>query len=392
MPLKGVKVLDVSRVLSGPFATMILGDMGADVIKVEEPGVGDEIRMWPPFVDGESCAFLSVNRNKRDLTLDLRREEGVEVLTRLAGGCDVLVENFKPGTMERLGLGYDRLSDINPGLIYCSISGYGATGPYRHKPGYDAIIQAHGGLMSITGEARGEPVRAGVSLADISAGFLAALGILAALRARDITGRGQVVDTSLLEGLLSILTYHAQNFLSGGIISGRLGSAHPSAVPYQAFKVRDGALMIGALNQKLWGKLCRALGLESLTDDPMFRTAPDRTANREELSKILIRALAGMEMEEVSKKMEEAGVPYAPINSIDQVFSDPQVLHREMVVEVEHPKLGKLPLTGMPIKFSRTPAGIRRPPPLLGQHTGEILEEMGYSPREIEALRGQGVI
>ncbi len=387
MPLQDLKVLDLSRVLSGPFCTMVLGDLGADVLKVEEPEKGDEIRMWPPFVGGESCAFLSVNRNKRSMTLDLKTEQGKEVFFQLVASRDVLVENFRPGTMERLGLGFDAIHKVNPRMVYCGISGYGRTGPYRNKPGYDAIVQAHGGLMSITGEPGRSSVRAGVSLVDLSSGLLGAIGILAALKAREITGRGQIVDTSLFESLISLLTYHAQNYLSSGVMPQKLGTAHPSAVPYQSFNVRDGALMVGALNQKFWIKLCEALSLTELVDDPRFRTAQDRSTNRVDLSELLSRALAGFDMAEASRLLEAAGVPYAPINDIGQVFRDPQALFREMLIQIAHPKLGKISLVGIPIKLSETPGGINRPPPMLGQHTEEVLKELNYGEAQVIALK-----
>lgn len=392
MPLQEVKVLDLCRVLSGPFCTMILGDLGADVLKIEEPEKGDEIRMWPPFADGESCAFLSVNRNKRSMTLDLKKESGKEIFFQLAAGRDVLVENFRPGTMERLGLGFDAIHKVNPRMVYCCISGYGRTGPYSHKAGYDAIIQAQGGLMSITGEPGGPPVRAGISLADLSAGFLATIGILAALKAREITGRGQMVDTSLFEGLVCLLTYHAQHYLSAGMMPQKLGTAHPSAVPYQAFNVKDGALMVGALNQKLWIKLCEALNLTELIEDPRFITPPDRSANRDDLSEIISRALARLDTLEASRRLEEAGVPYAPINDIGQLFRDPQVLYREMLTEVAHPKLGKLSLVGIPIKLSETKGAISKHPPMLGEHTEEVLKELNYNEADIMALKKKRVV
>lgn len=384
--------MDLSRVLSGPFCTMVLGDLGADVLKIEEPEKGDEIRMWPPFVDGESCAYLSVNRNKRSLTLDLKKEQGKEIFFQLVAGRDVLVENFRPGTMERLSLGFDAIQKVNPRMVYCCISGYGRTGPYSHKAGYDAIIQAHGGLMSITGEPGGPPVRAGISLADLSAGILGAIGILAALRARELTGRGQMVDTSLFEGLICLLTYHAQHYLSAGMMPQKLGTAHPSAVPYQAFDVKDGALMVGALNQKLWVKLCEALELMELVEDPRFKTPPDRSANRDELGQIIGQALRKLDMAEASRRLEETGVPYAPINDLGQLFSDPQVLYREMLTQVEHPKLGKLAMLGIPIKFSETKAAIAMPPPMLGEHTEEVLKELNYSEADIVSLKEKRVI
>jgi crotonobetainyl-CoA:carnitine CoA-transferase CaiB-like acyl-CoA transferase len=394
LPLAGIKVLDFSRVLAGPFCTQLLGDMGADVIKVEEPGVGDETRSWAPFWNGESCFFMSVNRNKRGITVNLKDPRGIAICRRLAEQSDVLVENFRTGTAERMGLGYAELSQRNPRLIYCSISGFGRTGPSAHKPGYDLIMQGQGGLMSVTGEPDGPPLRAGYSLVDLTCGMLAYGGIVTALYNRERTGRGEWVESSLFEGQVAAMSYHATNYLATGRIPGRMGTGHPNIAPYQAFEAADGWMIIGVANDGLWRRFCDALGFAELKDDPRFRTNNDRTANRAELAAILQAIFRTKPKAAWLEPLEAAGVPCGPINNVAEVLSDPQVAAREMLVHIPHPKVPDLRAPGVPIKLDALRAAdhIRRPPPLLGEHTAEVLAELGYSPAEIEKLAREKVI
>lgn len=391
--LTGIKVLDLSRILTGPFCTMLLADMGAEVIKVEAPGVGDDTRQWgPPFVGTESTYFLSVNRNKQSLTLNLKHPEAREVFFRLVREADILVENFRPGTMEKLGLGYPKLAELNPRLIYAAISGFGLTGPYRDKPGYDVLAQAMGGLMSVTGEPGREPVKAGMSLADIGAGMYATIGILAALQHRNVTGKGQMLETSLLETIISWQTYVATAFWATGKVPGRSGSAHPSIAPYQALRAKDQAFIVAVGNDALWQKFCTALGAPELLQDSRFTTNKDRVINRDVLIPLLEERLAADTAVNWSEKFEAVGVPAGPIYDIGQVWADPQVVAREMAVDVPHPTLGSVKVPGVPIKFSETPGVVKTAPPLLGQHTDVLLERLGYTAEQIRAMRDGGAI
>ena len=392
-PLDHLRVLDLSRVLSGPYCTMALGDLGAEVVKVEEPTRGDETRTWvPPEIAGQAAYFLSVNRNKKSITLDLKRPEGLEVALKLADRADILVENFRPGTAERLGLGYQALSRRNPALVYCSISGFGQTGPYREKPGYDAIAQAMGGLMSVTGDPDRPPVRFGVAVADIGAGMWGLIGILAALAAREKTGRGQWVDTSLFESQLSWLTYVAGNYFATGKVPQRYGSAHPNIVPYQAFPTSDGFIMVAVGNETLWRRFAAAAGLDALAEDPRFASNRDRVEHREELVALISERLKLKSTQSWLDLLGKEGIPAGPINTVDQVLADPHTLAREMLVTVEHEELGELKMTGVPVKFSDTRGAVASPPPLLGEHTDEVLDSLGYSRSEIAALRRDGII
>jgi crotonobetainyl-CoA:carnitine CoA-transferase CaiB-like acyl-CoA transferase len=372
---------------------MMLGDAGAEVIKVEPPS-GDETRAWgPPYLAGESAYYLACNRNKRSIALDLRRPEGRQVVLDLARRADVLIENFKLGTMERWGLDYEGvLQAENPRLVYCSISGFGRTGPYAAVPGYDFVVQGMGGLMSITGERSGGPLKVGVAVADLTTGMMAAFGILAALRHRDLTGRGQRVDLSLLETQVAWLANVASNYLVLGQVPTRLGNAHPNIVPYQTLRARDRELIVAVGNDQQFQRLCAALDLPQLAQDPRYATNAARVANREALIPLLEQALAGRDATEWVERFWQAGIPAGPINSLDHVFTDPQVLHREMLVRVPHPTAGEVPQVGLPIKFGATPGSIRRHPPLLGEQTREILAEQGYTEQQIAALAQAGAI
>ena len=392
-PLDGIRVLDLTRVLAGPYCTMFLGDLGAEVVKVEQPGVGDDTRGWgPPFTGGESAYFLCVNRNKKSVTVDLKSKEGVALLRRLAERADVLIENFRPGTMERLGLGEKELRAINPKLIYASLSGFGADGPMSDAPGYDLIVQAWGGLMSITGPADGEPSKVGVAIIDLVAGLMLGKSIAAALFAREKLGVGQKIDTSLLEAEVACLINVGSNYLVEGNIPRRWGNAHPSIVPYQSFKTADGYLVIGVASEGIWRRFCQAIGRAEWADDSRFEKNSNRVENRSLLIGLLAEIFLSRSTDEWLKLLNSAEVPCAPVQTVDQVFKAPQVLHREMLVQVEHPTAGTVRMAGIPVKFSATPASVRLPPPLLGQHTEEVLESwLGMGSEEITELKRKNV-
>ncbi len=390
--LEGIKVLDLSRALAGPYCTMLLGDMGADVIKIERPGKGDDSRAWgPPFIEGESAYFLSINRNKKSITLNLKSEKGKEILFKLIKISDVLIETNRPGVMEKLGLSFEEVKKVNPKIVYCSISGFGQTGPYKLRPGFDQVIQGMGGLMSITGEENRPPIKVGVAITDVGAGMYAAIGILAALLRRDKTGKGEYIDVSMLDGTISWLTYQSGRYFASGEVPKPMGSGHPLIVPYQAFKTKDVYINIAVGNDSLWRKFCETIGL-NIADDPKFSTNAKRVENKEELIKILNEILSKKTGKEWLEILNKAGIPCGPIYKLNDIFSDPHVLSRGMVSEIEHPKAGKIKLTGVPIKFKNSPGKIRLHPPLLGENNFEILEEIGYKKEEIEKFREEGVI
>ncbi|MEW5806273.1 MAG: CaiB/BaiF CoA-transferase family protein [Acidobacteriota bacterium] len=393
-PLKGVRVLDLSRILAGPFCSMILGDLGAEVIKVERPGCGDDTRTWgPPFIAGESTYFLSINRSKRSITIDLKSRRGVEIVKELAKKSDILIENFPPGTMEEFGLDYETLRSLNPRLIYCSVTGFGPDGPYRNRTGYDLVASAVGGLMSITGDEGGPPVKVGIAITDVVTGLYANGAVVAALHARSRTGVGQRIDISLLEAQVAALINAASAYLNTGFIHRRLGTAHESIVPYQGFRVKDKYMVIAVGNDKIFANLCHALNLPHLLDEPKFRTNADRVKNRRELVTILGCRLLEKSCDEWMELFEKYSIPAGPVNSIDEVFRDPQVLHRRMLLEMAHPKAGKVRMAGIPVKYSETKAEAKLPPPLLGEHTEEILKNiLEYNDMEIERLRKEKII
>ncbi|HVQ77374.1 MAG TPA: CoA transferase [Candidatus Binatia bacterium] len=393
LSLDGIRVIDLSRVLAGPWCGALLADLGADVIKVEDTGTGDESRTWPPHKESESAAYLLINRNKRGMTLDLKAPQGGEVVKRLVKDADVLIENFRTGTMESFGLGYEVLAAINPRLIYCSVSAFGRTGPRKDSPGYEALMQAFSGIMSITGEPGGPPVRAGVSFLDLTTGILCALGISNALLQRARTGLGQRVDGSLLETAVSLLAFHAEGYLLTGVVPRALGSGHPSLSPYRNFKCRDGQwIFIAAANDRFWQKLARALGRDDLATDVRFTMNRDRVTHRAVLEEMLERVIAEHDREPLLKQLEEADVPAAPVNTIDQVMNDPQTAERGIVQRVTHALLGEIPVVGTPLRFSRMAPGVRRAAPLKSEHTDQVLSECGYSAPEIDQLRAQKVV
>jgi crotonobetainyl-CoA:carnitine CoA-transferase CaiB-like acyl-CoA transferase len=392
--LAGIRVLDLTRVLAGPYCTMFLGDLGAEVVKVEQPGVGDDTRGWgPPFAGGESAYFLSVNRNKKSLTVDLKSPEGVALIRRLAERADVLIENFRPGAMDRLGLGEKELRAANPKLVYASLSGFGADGPMADIPGYDLIVQAWGGLMSITGTQESGPLKVGVAIIDLVAGLMLGKAIVAALYAREKIGAGQKLDTSLLEAEVAALINAGSNYLVGGKVPGRWGNAHPTIVPYQSFQTANSFLVLGAASESIWKRLCPALGRADLADDPRFAKNANRVEHRKELIDILAAVFVTRTTEEWVNVLTEANVPCAPVQTIDQVFAAPQVLHRNMLVAVDHPTAGRVKMAGIPVKFSATPASVRLPPPLLGQHNDDVLSSwLGMNVEEISQLKKKSVI
>ena len=390
--LDNIKVVDLTRTLAGPFCTMMLGDMGADVVKIEEPEHGDETRSWTPFWNGESTQFVSFNRNKRSLGINLREPEAIEVVLALAADADVMVESFRAGTLDRMGLGYQAVKQINPDIVYCSISGYGRTGPMADKPGYDLIIQAYSGLMNLTGEPDGPPLRVGFSLVDLFTGMMAYGSVMTALYHRDKTGEGQWIEAALLDGQIAVMSYHGTGYLSTGVEPQRMGSGHPSLVPYQSFPAADGFFILACANQGLWERMCQAIDRPDLPKDPRFTTNTDRVAHRSECVQLLGDIFRTETVSHWVSKIEQVGVPCGPINRVSDVVSDPQVLSRNMVVDIPHPNIPDLKVPNSPLKLAETPPSVRRPPPLLGQHNEEILSELGYAAESIAKLRQKGVI
>jgi crotonobetainyl-CoA:carnitine CoA-transferase CaiB-like acyl-CoA transferase len=393
--LNGVRVVDLTRVLAGPYCTMMLGDLGADVIKIEIPGRGDDTRQWgPPFTEsGESAYFISTNRNKRSLTLNLKLEKGQEILKELIQYADILVENFRTGTLENWGFDYETLQEIRPGLIYCTITGYGYTGPSKDRPGYDFMVQALGGFMSVTGPSEGEPTRAGVAIADLATGMFACNAILAALFSRQQTGEGQRIDMALLDSQVALMTYVASNYLVSGDLPGRYGNGHPNIVPYQSFKARDQYFAFAAGNDRQWAKFCEAIEHPQWVDDPKFSTNAARVKHRELVITNLDELFATRDAAEWMALCDEIGIPAAPIKNMAQVFADPQVKARNMRLEISHPTEERLPIVGSPLKIPTSPVQMRYPPPLLGQHTEEILKAyLGYDDEILQSLSNEGVI
>lgn len=394
LPLEGYRVLDLSRILAGPYCTMILGDQGAEVIKVERPDTGDDTRTWgPPFAGGESAYYLCCNRNKKSIAVDLKAKQGRELVQELARTSDVFIENFTPGLIKKLGLGYETLRKINPRLVYASISAYGQDGPYRDRPGYDMVLSAVGGLMYITGERDGNPCKVGVAITDVLTGVYASGAITSALLWRERSGKGQHLDISLLDTQVSGLANIASNYLVAGKEAKRWGTAHESIIPYQVFNAKDRPIAIAAANQKLWSSFCIALGKWEWVDDILFESNPKRVENRDKLLPLIEAELVKKTCDEWMDILVKAAVPCGPVNDMEHLFADPQVKHRNMIAEVPHPTIGTLRLGGVPIKYSETPGSIRRHPPLLGEHTDEVLAElMEYSTEKIEALRAEGVV
>ncbi|MDE3077124.1 MAG: CoA transferase [Chloroflexota bacterium] len=393
-PLEGIRILDFTRYLAGPVATSFLGDLGADVIKIERPGLGDDVRKLDRVfgADVDSGYFVGNNRSKRSLTLDLSDVRGREIVLRLIGTTDVLIENFRVGVMERLKLGYEQVREINSRLVYCSVTSFGSHGPYAHKPGMDIIVQAMGGVMGLTGNPDGPPMRSGSPIGDFLGAYQSLFGIMTALFHRERTGEGQLVEIALLDGQVSLLANYVPGFFVTGKPDRPVGNGHPQIVPYQAFDTADGHMIVAVLNESFWRKLCEVLDMPQMMDDPRFAKNADRVDHRDELVPILQERFAERPTHEWAAVLEAADVPCAPVQDLADIARDPQVRENEMLVKVQHPTAGEVTVVGTPIKLRGTPSHITRPAPLLGQHTDEILRELGFQTAEIEALRDDGVV
>ncbi len=393
LPLQGIKVIDFSQILAGPFCTMLLADMGADVVKIEKPNGGDDTRRYgPPFIEGESAAFLTLNRNKRSIILDLKSEQGIAIVRRMLEDADVMIHNFRPGVVDRMGLAYDDVSAINPAIVYCTVSGFGTTGPYSSRAGFDLVAQGMSGLMSINGFPGAPPAKVGVPMADLNTGMFCAYGILTAYINRLTTGQGQHVDASLIESGIAYTLYESATYFATGEVAGPLGSAHRMIAPYQAFATQDGYINIGAANQNNWERMCRAVGREDLLDDDRFASNPERMVSIEALTPIMEETFRTQTTAHWVETLEKAGVPCGPIYNIEQVYADPHVQSRDMAVELEHPKSGAIRNIGVPVKLSDTPGSVRTPAPLLGQHSDEVLAQFGYAATDITAFKNAGVL
>ena len=379
--------------MAGPFCTMLLGDMGADVIKIEKPDGGDDVRRsGPPFVAGESATFLNIGRNKRSVVIDMKQTEGTEIVRNMAREADILVQNLRPGRLEGFGLGYEDVRAVNPAIVYATITGFGRTGPYKDKPGFDLMAQGYSGIMGVTGHPGQPPVKVSVPITDLNAGLFTAYGILAAYVNRLKTGKGQHVDSSLMEAGVAYTIWESAIYFTSGRLPGPNGSAHQISAPYQALPTSDGYITVGGANQRNWERLCRAIGRAELISDPRFEVNAGRMANRPALESTLGETLKTQPMAHWLSILEAAGVPCGPIYDISQVYADPQVIARDMVVEVEHPTAGTIRNVGIPVKFSETPGNIRRPPPRFAEHTAEVLAEFGYTMGEIDTLRDRGIV